>query len=79
MPGKKRRGKTTGKVEIMKKKTPYEIYVEMEDLIPQKLWEKFNHLSFGEMAAEPELSDWRDELREAENSWWKAEKKKSKR
>lgn len=49
------------------------IFDEMQNLIPDDLWEKYNHLSFGEMAEIDELTEWADELRQAENDWWAEE------
>ena len=55
-------------------RTQNEIFEEMQNLIPEDLWEKYNHLSFGEMADEPELAGYVDELRQAETDWYEEEK-----
>jgi hypothetical protein len=47
-----------------------EIFERMEALIPADLWEKYKHLSFGEMAEVDELAEWADELRQAEKDWF---------
>jgi hypothetical protein len=57
-----------------KMRTQNEIFEEMQNLIPEDLWEKYNHLSFGEMADEPELAGYVDELRQAETDWYEEEK-----
>lgn len=53
--------------------TQTEIFEQMQKLIPADLWAKYNHLSFGEMAAIDELADWTDELTQAEIDWFDAE------
>ena len=53
--------------------TQSQIFEEIEQLIPENLWEKHSHLSFGEMAEEPELAEYAEELRQAEKDWWEAE------
>ena len=47
-----------------------EIYSRIESIIPGDLWIKYNHLSFGEMAEIDDLSEWRDELEQAEEDWF---------
>ena len=47
-----------------------EIFTEIKEVIPADLWEKYNHLSFGEMAEVDELDEWADELRQAEKEWY---------
>lgn len=54
------------------KKTQTEIFETIEDLLPEKLYKKFAHLSFAEMAEEEALAEWADELRQAENDWFAA-------
>jgi hypothetical protein len=51
-------------------KTQNEIFEEIQGLIPEYLWNKYNHLSFGEMAEEPELEEYADDLRQAESDWF---------
>lgn len=53
--------------------TQTEIFDEMQALIPVALWEKYNHLSFAEMAEVEELEEWKDELLDAEKAWFDAE------
>lgn len=53
--------------------TQSEIFADMESQIPADLWVKYAHLSFGEMADVPELADYADELRQAEEDWFAAE------
>lgn len=53
--------------------TQDEIYEEVEAMIPAELWEKYRHLSFGEMAELAELAEYADELRQAEEDWFEAE------
>ena len=53
--------------------TQSQIFDEIEQLIPKNLWEKYRHLSFGEMAEEPELAEYAEKLRQAEKDWWEAE------
>ena len=53
--------------------TQTEIFEAMQNLIPTDLWEKYNHLSFGEMAKVDELAEWADELTQAEADWHSAE------
>lgn len=50
-----------------------EIFTEIQEIIPADLWEKYNHLSFGEMAEVDELDEWADELRQAEKEWFETE------
>ena len=49
--------------------TQLEIYEAMASQIPPVLWERFSHLSFAEMAGQPELAFWKTELLEAEEAW----------
>lgn len=53
--------------------TQTEIFKRMQGLIPKNLWEKYNHLTFGEMATTNELAEWADELAQAEADWHSAE------
>ena len=53
--------------------TQTEIFKRMQDLIPKNLWERYNHLTFGEMATTSELAEWADELTQAETDWHSAE------
>jgi len=53
--------------------TQSEIYTKIEKLIPADLWKKYSHLSFGEMASVSELTEWADELEQAETDWFAAE------
>jgi hypothetical protein len=53
--------------------TQNEIFEQMQNLIPADLWEKYNHLSFGEMAEIEELEDYADALRQAEDDWFEAD------
>ena len=50
-----------------------EIFTEIKEIIPANLWEKYNHLSFNEMAEVDELKEWADELRQAEKEWFETE------
>lgn len=50
-----------------------EIFTEIQEIIPADLWEKYNHLSFGEMAEVTELEEWAEELRQAEKEWFEAD------
>jgi hypothetical protein len=50
-----------------------EIFERIKSIIPADLWEKYNHLSFGEMAEVEELAEWADELRQAEKDWFEAD------
>lgn len=49
------------------------IYETIESLVPTELWEKYKHLSFGEMAEIPELGEYSDKLKQAEIAWFEAE------
>ena len=51
--------------------TYLEIYQNVKRLIPAALREKYDHLSYGEMAEVAELSQWADGLRWAEAQWEK--------
>ena len=51
--------------------TYLEIYQIIKGLIPAELREKYDHLSYGEMAEVEELSQWAEGLRWAENQWEK--------
>ena len=53
--------------------TQSQIFEEIQEMIPENLWEKYSHLSFGEMAEEPELEEYAEELRQAEKDWFTAE------
>ena len=53
--------------------TQSQIFAEIQEMIPENLWKKYSHLSFGEMAEEPELAEYAEKLRQAEKDWWKAE------
>jgi hypothetical protein len=53
--------------------TQKEIMDRIEKLIPSDLMEKYNDLSFIEMANVPELKKWKDELEQAETDWWYAD------
>lgn len=53
--------------------TQSEIHEYIESIIPPVLWNKYKHLSFGEMAAQPELEDWQEELLQAEEDSHKAQ------
>jgi hypothetical protein len=44
----------------------------IQELIPPDLWARFLNLSYAEMAEQPELAPWREELLEAELDWWAA-------
>jgi hypothetical protein len=47
-----------------------EIANHLESIIPNEMLEKYEHLSYAEMAEVDDLAEWADELREAEKSWW---------
>lgn len=51
-------------------KTHAKIEQNIKDVIPSELWIKYSHLSFAEMANEPELDEWKNELLQAEADWW---------
>lgn len=51
--------------------TYLEIYQNVKRLIPPDLREKYDHLSYGEMAEVDELSQWAEGLRWAEVQWEK--------
>lgn len=51
--------------------TYLEIYQIIKGLIPAELLEKYDHLSYGEMAEVGELSQWAEGLRWAEAQWEK--------
>jgi predicted HTH domain antitoxin len=55
-----------------KKMTQDEIFEGVEAMIPAELWEKYKHLSFGEMAEIAEMAEFADELRQAETDWFEA-------
>ena len=48
-----------------------EIFEWIKYLIPSELWNKYMNLSYEEMAKIDELSDYRNELRQAANFSWK--------
>ena len=64
--------KMTGE-RVTLKMTQSEIHEYIESIIPPILWNKYKHLSFGEMAAQPELEDWQEELFQAEEDFRKAQ------
>ena len=51
--------------------TYLEIYQIVKRLVPADLRQKYDHLSYGEMSEVPELSQWADGLRWAEEQWEK--------
>ena len=51
--------------------TYLEIYQIVKRLVPAELREKYDHLSYGEMAEVSELSQWAEGLRWAEEQWEK--------
>lgn len=51
--------------------THFEIYQIVKRLVPGDLREKYDHLSYGEMAEVAELSQWAEGLRWAEAQWEK--------
>ena len=51
--------------------TYMEIYQIVKNLVPTDLREKYDHLSYGEMAEVAELSQWAEGLRWAEAQWEK--------
>lgn len=53
--------------------TYLEIYRTIEPHIPTSLLEKYGHLPYGEMAEVPELAQWADLLRCAEDEWARAD------
>lgn len=53
--------------------TYLEIYQIVKRLVPAELREKYDHLSYGEMAEVSELSQWAEGLRWAEAQWEKIE------
>ncbi len=58
--------------EEMTMKTQSDVYNEIKKIIPAALWEKYSHLSFGEMADEAELECYASALIKAETEWWAA-------
>jgi hypothetical protein len=52
--------------------THFEIYQIVKRLVPADLREKYDHLSYGEMAEVAELSQWSEGLRWAEAQWEKS-------
>lgn len=52
--------------------THFEIYQIVKRLIPADLREKYDHLSYGEMAEVAELAQWAEGLRWAEAQWEKS-------
>ena len=48
-----------------------EIHQIIKGLIPAELRDKYDHLSYGEMAEVAELSQWAEGLRWAEDQWEK--------
>lgn len=50
-----------------------EIYEIIKSLVPTELWEKYNHLSFSEMAEIPRLEEYSNQLKQAEIDWFGAE------
>lgn len=53
--------------------TQQQIFDRIKSLIPPVLWDKYRHLTFAEMAEINELSEWSDELRQAEKEWFEAD------
>ena len=43
-----------------------DILEHAKSAIPDDLWKKYQHLSFSDMAAQPELEPWADMLQQAE-------------
>lgn len=64
--------KITGE-RVALERTQSEIHEYIESIIPPVLWNKYKHLSFGEMAEQPELEDWQEELLQAEEDSHKAQ------
>ena len=54
-------------------KTKAQIVKEIENKIPRELWEKYNYLTFEEMANIDELQHWARELHKAEEEMFDAE------
>lgn len=54
-------------------KTQDEIFNSVKSIIPENLWDQYNHLSFGEMAEIDELEPWANELAQAEADWFSAD------
>ena len=54
-------------------KTKQQIVEQIENKIPRKLWEKYNYLTFEEMADVDELKRWAKELHKAEEEMFDAE------
>jgi hypothetical protein len=50
-----------------------DVFESVKAMIPADLWEKYSHLSFGEMAEVEELAEWADELRQAETDWFEGD------
>lgn len=53
--------------------THLEIYTRIRKLIPATLLDQYGHLCYGEMAEVPELAQWADALRQAEEEWTRAD------
>jgi hypothetical protein len=47
-------------------RTKLEILLDLHKLIPAELFEKYDHLTFEEMAKQRELKQWRGDLIQAE-------------
>jgi hypothetical protein len=53
--------------------TSSEVWDRVRKMIGEELWNKFRSETFLEMANEPELAQWADELKQADADWWAAE------
>jgi hypothetical protein len=54
-------------------RTQTEITAHVRGLLGSELWDRYILLSFAEMAEQPELAPWRDQLLQAEEEWWRQE------
>lgn len=52
--------------------TQSNVAARIEKIIPAELMNKFNHLSFAEMAEREEFAEWKKELLQAESDWFNA-------
>ena len=57
----------------MQAETQLEISEFIDNLIGKRLADKFCHLTYREMADDPDLEDYREDLLWADQEWWRLE------
>ena len=57
----------------MQAETQLEISEFIDNLIGKRLVDKYRHLTYREMADDPDLEDYREDLLWADQEWWRLE------